>query len=110
MPVLALVTGHSLGGALATLAAYDFTVFLGYTTRSVTFGCPRVGDADFVIAYGTAVPETARFVNKLDPICRLPMNTADENDDGTVIGSFLRNVMEAVTKKPSKALGMQGLS
>lgn len=35
------ITGHSLGGALATLAGYDLTQE-GYETRVVTFGSPRV--------------------------------------------------------------------
>ncbi len=35
------VTGHSLGGALATLAGYDLALG-GYDTSVVTFGSPRV--------------------------------------------------------------------
>lgn len=58
-------TGHSLGAALATLAADRWT-----TTQGLyTFGCPRVGDQDFkndfyVHAY--------RFVHQNDIVTRVP--------------------------------------
>jgi hypothetical protein len=43
------ITGHSLGGALATLAAYDFSHVENIHVEGVhTFGQPRVGDASFV--------------------------------------------------------------
>ena len=37
--------GHSLGGALATLAALHLAL-QGYEVECVTFGCPKVGDED----------------------------------------------------------------
>eukprot|EP00003_Mantamonas_plastica_P026424 TRINITY_DN5401_c0_g2_i16.p1 TRINITY_DN5401_c0_g2~~TRINITY_DN5401_c0_g2_i16.p1 ORF type:complete len:411 (+),score=95.43 TRINITY_DN5401_c0_g2_i16:53-1234(+) len=41
-------TGHSLGGALANLAAYHFKEHANMKIhRVVTFGAPRVGDASF---------------------------------------------------------------
>ena len=46
-----VVTGHSLGGAMATLAAYEVAL-AGYYVRGVyTFGSPRVGDAAFAVAF-----------------------------------------------------------
>ena len=45
------IFGHSLGGAVATLALYDITVSLKlFPTKNVyvnTIGCPRVGNTDF---------------------------------------------------------------
>jgi len=42
------ITGHSLGGALATLAAYDLSHVEDIPVEGVhTFGQPRVGDAAF---------------------------------------------------------------
>ncbi|MFD2878981.1 lipase family protein [Paenibacillus rhizoplanae] len=42
------VTGHSLGGALATLCALDVAANSAFTApRLYTYGSPRVGDPDF---------------------------------------------------------------
>jgi hypothetical protein len=50
-----LVTGHSLGSALATLAAYELGLG-GYPVRAVTtFGTPRVGNDAFAAAYDAVV-------------------------------------------------------
>ncbi|MCP4991679.1 MAG: lipase family protein [Colwellia sp.] len=68
-------TGHSLGGALATLAA-DLCV----NVREVqvqglyTFGAPRVGDNDFVDHY--RVREVYRFVNNNDFAPHFPQLTS----------------------------------
>jgi hypothetical protein len=61
-----LFTGHSLGGALATLAAS-----LSGPARLMTFGCPRVGDAAFVRAL--AATEVTRYVDCCDMVCRVPL-------------------------------------
>ncbi len=63
------VTGHSLGAALATLAAS-----LAPEVRLVTFGSPRVGDSAFtsLIAPGRHI----RFVDYLDVVTRLPPDQA----------------------------------
>ncbi len=46
-----LVTGHSLGGAVAVLAAVDLVKRFKFDTNRIqlyTFGCPRVGDGNFL--------------------------------------------------------------
>lgn len=63
------LTGHSMGGALATLAAADFKGQGRPVREVVTFGAPRVGDAAF--ARGYQVP-TIRFVNHHDPVPWVP--------------------------------------
>lgn len=63
MPVL--FTGHSLGGALATLAASRRPPDTLYT-----FGSPRVGDKDFVA--GMAKTVAYRYVNCCDLVAQLP--------------------------------------
>lgn len=46
-----IVTGHSLGGAAATLFAYDAYFNQNFAKISlITFGSPRVGDTDFELA------------------------------------------------------------
>jgi hypothetical protein len=63
------VTGHSLGGAMATLASVRLTRE-GYTVRSVyTYGSPRVGDRVFRDAYDLL---NYRFVNDNDLVPHLP--------------------------------------
>ena len=52
-----VITGHSLGGALATLAAYELTL-AGYVVAGVTtFGSPRVGNARFAASFHAVVHE-----------------------------------------------------
>ncbi|HKB37244.1 MAG TPA: lipase family protein [Gemmataceae bacterium] len=64
------VTGHSLGGALATLAAIRLESE-GYTVRAAyTYGSPRVGNLDFYEAYQ---PINYRFVNNNDVVPHVPL-------------------------------------
>lgn len=39
-----VVTGSSLGGALATIAALDLQIRMGIVDELHVFGCPRVGN------------------------------------------------------------------
>jgi pimeloyl-ACP methyl ester carboxylesterase len=67
------VTGHSLGAALAQLAALHLTK-LGYRVRAVyTFGTPRVGDSGFVGDYDKLLGErTFPHINDKDVVTRVP--------------------------------------
>jgi len=76
-------TGHSLGGALAVLTAFDFTSTIIDRNATVeghvgvtctTFGCPRIGNYSFAKAYEHVVPGTRRFVMAGDPISKTPVN------------------------------------
>jgi hypothetical protein len=69
-----VVTGHSLGGAQAVLAALDFTLNGKKVSSIYTFGCPRVGDPVFSKWWNSIVaPNNAhRFVHKNDLIPHLP--------------------------------------
>jgi triacylglycerol lipase len=65
------VTGHSLGGALATLAAVRLQRDEGVTPAGTyTFGSPRVGNMDFYRAYA---PITYRHVNNEDVVPHVPI-------------------------------------
>jgi len=64
------VTGHSLGGAMASLVAQRLAMD-GYPIRAVyTFGSPRAGDRHFRDAY--RLPNY-RFVNDNDLVPHLPL-------------------------------------
>ncbi|KAI8357815.1 Alpha/Beta hydrolase protein [Blakeslea trispora] len=71
-----VVTGHSLGGALALLAGIDL---LGKESRITssnlkiyTYGGPRVGDSNFVDYVAKSNVPVLRSVNGLDPIPQAP--------------------------------------
>ena len=99
--VFTVLGGHSLGGAVATLCAYQLSSGCGLPrlledssvgnmhshcirhylhscqdmsreVRCVTWGSPRVGDATFRQNYVLKVPSTARMINKWDPIPWVP--------------------------------------
>lgn len=68
-----LITGHSLGGALATLLTLDSI----HTTPSVnislyTFGAPKVGNKAFQSLFNHIVHTSFRFVNLFDIVPLLP--------------------------------------
>lgn len=68
-----VVSGHSLGAALASLAA----PFIGEThpektVSCYTFGSPRVGNAAFVQWFNANVDVSLRLVNDFDPVQSLP--------------------------------------
>lgn len=67
-----VITGHSLGGALATLCAEDLND-LHPIDSVITFGSPRVGNGPFARRYNDQLAEiTARIVNSNDPIPHIP--------------------------------------
>lgn len=59
------ITGHSLGGALATLAADR----LSHVQGLYTFGSPRIGDYEFKRRFR---PKAIRVVNGKDIVARIP--------------------------------------
>lgn len=66
-----ILAGHSLGGAIATIAAYKLSS-IGKNVTCVTFGSPRVGGYLFTKKYNKLVKKSYRFVYKNDAVTRVP--------------------------------------
>jgi hypothetical protein len=70
------ICGHSLGGALATLATLDITVNAQppyHNTTSYTFASPRTGDEPFAAKFDQLVTDSFRVANDLDIVPQLPL-------------------------------------
>jgi predicted lipase len=68
-----IVTGHSLGGALATLCAVDLQYnFSQVAIEIYTFGAPRVGNDGFSDSFNRRVPNSYRIINGMDIVPALP--------------------------------------
>lgn len=82
----AFFTGHSLGAAIATLAANEIKHRLHpmqVEPKLITFGSPCVGDADFVVSSAGFLVE--RYVNCCDLVPRLPPEITGFEHVGTKI-------------------------
>lgn len=70
------VTGHSLGGAVATIAAldvqYNITQHTGQSIQVYSFGAPRVGNSALVESFQRRVPKNYRFVYGWDIVTYIP--------------------------------------
>lgn len=70
------ITGHSLGGALALLAASRLNAAGSPPGDVYVYGCPRIGLADFRDGYDTAMRQsTYRIINHIDIVTRVPLLT-----------------------------------
>ena len=66
------VTGHSLGGAMATLCALEMKLQLRIDPHVYLYGCPRVGAHGFARLYDRMVPRTYRVVTQRDVVPTFP--------------------------------------
>jgi len=97
-------SGHSLGGALATLAAGFFSPhirsILGVRIVCHTIGSPRVGNKGFTVWFEGKVDESVRLLNFKDPVPLLPINGAFTH----IVGGYEMNetgqVKRLVRDKP----------
>jgi len=88
-----LFVGHSQGGAVAELAAIDFALtFTDWKTRMalITFGQPRVGDADFNSLCNSLIVDYVRFITLFKP---------------KLLGLIVDPKEDIVTTVPPKTLG-----
>jgi hypothetical protein len=79
--------GHSLGGALATLAAADLaSQNLSLQVNLQTFGSPRVGNSEFVVWLFGILNSSWRNTNWGDPI---PLTPAPGSVDIITVGPYV---------------------
>lgn len=69
-----MVTGHSLGAALATLTAAEIKNSGLGPVRMFNFGSPRVGNTDFANWFGTYIPDHNRVTHHKDIVVHSPMH------------------------------------
>lgn len=68
-----MVTGHSMGGAMAAFCGLDLALIYGSKKVQVTtFGMPRIGNAAFASYYSEVVPNTFRVTHEHDLVPHLP--------------------------------------
>eukprot|EP00959_Pyramimonas_sp_CCMP1952_P412662 8647308-Pyramimonas_sp.AAC.1 len=97
-----LLTGHSLGGALAVLATFDLATFCDeYSNlrprelQLYTFGAPRVGLADFATAFAheLAGHTCVRVFTRKDPIaCETGHGRGAQGQEGSEVPSVLHKL------------------
>ncbi len=68
-----LVTGHSLGAAVAILSGFELAKTTGIATELYTLAGPRTGAPDFSDAYRGVVPICYRVVNFMDVVPQVPL-------------------------------------
>jgi len=75
-----IITGHSLGGALASLLAItakedEGRMWENPSTSLITFGQPRVGNKEFAEKHDQMIPSLRklRFVHNYDPVPHIPL-------------------------------------
>ena len=72
-----VVTGHSLGGALATLLVTELNAATELKPQAWTFASPKVGDATFAAQYGKLSTVSWRIYNQVDVVPRFPVDVLD---------------------------------
>ncbi|RVW57747.1 Phospholipase A(1) DAD1, chloroplastic [Vitis vinifera] len=100
-PLSITITGHSLGAALATLAAYDIATTFDHApmVTVVSFGGPRVGNTSFRCQMEKSGTKILRIVNSDDVITKVPGFVIDNNDvavQAAGLPSWLRKPVEAM--------------
>jgi predicted lipase len=93
-----LVTGHSMGAAIATLLATMIAIETHSDISLVTFGSPRVGNKAFTELFNSLVLDSTRVVHEFDIVARVPkidfnhVNTELLLDDNGKLMGRLRKV------------------
>lgn len=65
--------GHSMGGSISTLAAYDIHKHFNNKVSCITFGSPAVGNEAFVTKFNDCIKESFRITNRYDIVPTIPI-------------------------------------
>lgn len=71
-----IITGHGLGGGLATLASpFVAEIFPDISVDCITFGAPKIGASTFSEFYSARVRISVRVIHSGDPLPYLPTSS-----------------------------------
>jgi predicted lipase len=107
-----LITGHSLGAALAILAASDLVQQSQCSPRVYTFAGPRVGPASFSTWFDARIPDCFRTCNLWDLVTHLPSRIFGYSHVGhgvLVDGGFTADLHVAHNMEKSYRPGLENL-
>jgi triacylglycerol lipase len=106
------ITGHSLGGALALLAAWLFKRRFIQVHEVCTFGAPMIGNREACVAFDREFAgRIFRYVNGRDPVPKLPTLSLVANEflhvqQERLLGTDpMTGIVEVVGTVASKAAG-----
>ncbi|VVB03386.1 unnamed protein product [Arabis nemorensis] len=90
-PLSLTITGHSLGAAIATLAAYDIktTFKRAPMVTVISFGGPRVGNRSFRRLLEKQGTKVLRIVNSDDVITKVPGVVLEQEDNVKMTASIM---------------------
>ncbi len=80
-----VITGSSMGGALATIAALDFQADYGRVDELHIFGTPRTGNIAFAKYLTRRIPNTIRVIHNRDVIPHVPYVSQNYYHGGTEV-------------------------
>jgi len=96
-----IVGSHSLGAACSTLAACKLVKdFPDKQVHCHTFGCPRVGNNEFVKWFNQHVKHNWRVFNEQDPVSMVPLSFRFTHVDNGICIDDNGNVKEAKQDYP----------
>ena len=114
-----IFTGHSLGGAISTLASYYFAKYNLAENNPVliTFGQPRVGDENFARDYMNIISNVYRIERYNDIVAMIPPRKKIEDWESVKkiktfldIVSFIINLILAIAPLlPAKVIALVGV-
>src|SRR5579875_3371977 len=89
-------TGHSLGGALSTLAAADLAIHQA-AVELYNFASPRTGSSSFAVTFNQKIATAWRMVNTEDLVTTVPLSTPNLGSDKPTHG--LLGVLLGIARK-----------